>query len=115
MDDVIKLIQPQGPPAVDDNGNEISIVRSRQVFCEVKSVTRSEFYQAGQQGLHPSVVFVISNPMDYDGEKKLKWKDARGREITYDVIRVYQNPETGEVELTAEEKIVQDDTDIEVR
>lgn len=105
MDDIITLLHPMGVSVVDDDGNETELIERRTVFCSIRSVTRSEYYQAAQQGLHPSVTFVISNPMDYDGEKHIEWIDPRMRTVRYEVIRTYQDPLTGEVELTAEERI----------
>ena len=104
MEDVIRLMA-QGKSTIDDDGNEKPAIDYRRVFCDIRSVTRSEFYQAAQQGLHPSAIFAISNPMDYDGEMELEWTNPKGRKIIYDVTRVYHNPETGEVEITAEERI----------
>lgn len=105
MDDVIKLIARYGKPAIDDEGNELPNIVKNTVMCDVRSVTRSEFYQAAQRGLHPTVIFVISNPLDYDGETEIEWTDPKGRSRIYDVIRVYQDPETDEIEITAEERI----------
>lgn len=104
MDDVIRLMS-RGTPTIDDDGNEVPTVEYRRAYCEIRSVTRSEFYQAAQRGLHPTVIFAISNPEDYDGEMELEWTSPKGKQIIYDVIRVYNDPETGEVELTAEERI----------
>lgn len=104
MEDVIRLMA-RGKPTIDDDGNEKPAVTYNRVLCDIRSVTRSEFYQAAQRGLHPSAIFVISNPMDYNGEMELEWTDPKGKKVIYDVIRAYHDPETGEVELTAEERI----------
>lgn len=104
MDDVIKLMSP-GEPTYDEAGNEKPNIEYRTVFCQVRSVARSEYYQAAQHGLHPSVTFVISNGADYNGEKQLQWTDPKGKPHIYDVIRTYQAPNSDEVELIAEERI----------
>lgn len=39
----------------------------REVFAEVRSITRSEFYQAGRNGLNPQYVFIVFAE-DYEGE-----------------------------------------------
>ena len=79
MDDIIRLMKKRPDPTVDDSGNEQPEYEYNTVMCDVRSVTRSEFYQAAQRGLHPTAIFVISNPMDYDGEQLLEWTNPRGR------------------------------------
>lgn len=104
MDDIIMLMKP-GAPTYDDEGNEHQNTDFRAVFCQVRSCTRTEYYQAAQQGLHPSVIFILSNSADYDGEKQLKWTDPKGKEHIYDVIRTYRSEGSDELELTTEERI----------
>ena len=104
MDDVIRLMTP-GEPTYDDELNEKPNISYRTVFCQIRSVTRSEFYQAAQQNLHPSVIFVLSNAADYNGELQLEWTDPKGKNHVYDVIRTYQIQNSDELELTAEERI----------
>ena len=65
-----------------------------EVFCRLKSITRSEFYQAAVAGLRPEFVFVIHS-FEYNGEQRVIFE---GQE--YQVLRAYQdekNPE--EIEL----------------
>lgn len=65
-----------------------------EVFCRLKSITRSEFYQAAVAGLRPEFVFVV-HAFEYNGEQRVIFD---GQE--YQVLRTYQdekNPE--EVEL----------------
>lgn len=65
-----------------------------EVYCRLKSITRSEFYQAAVAGLRPEFVFVIHS-FEYNGEQQVIFE---GQE--YQVLRTYQdekNPE--EVEL----------------
>lgn len=91
--------------ATDAAGNTVETVTgSRQVFCKVRSVTRSEFYQAAQAGLHPDYVFVLSHYKDYQGEKALLFTDWAGHQARYEVVRVYRGA-GDELEITAEEKI----------
>ncbi len=79
--------------------NQIPAYTDRDVFVKPRSVSRADFYAAAQSGLKPSVVLVLSNYADYQGEKVVLFQ---GKEYT--VIRVYQRPEKDAVELTLEER-----------
>ena len=103
MDDVIRLIV-YGEPTYDKYGNEILPVEETQVLCKVGSVSRSEFYQAGQNGLKPEIVFTLSSFMDYAGQKLIKHTDHTGKEREYTVIRTYRTPNGG-IEITCEERV----------
>ena len=79
----------------DEIKNMIPVETNTNVFCNVKSVRASEFYNAANVGLKPELVFVI-HPYEYSGEKKVKFNDKE-----YRVIRTYKvNSE--EMELTCE-------------
>lgn len=95
MDDVIDLIQES--TAVDENFNVVGVETSTQVFCQVRSVSRSEFYAVGQQGLQPAFVFEIFAG-DYSGQRLVRY---RGK--LYAIYRTY-NRMDDRVELYAEEK-----------
>lgn len=71
----------------------------RQVFCSVRSVGMREAYTAMSNGLHPELVFVLSDYGDYNGEKILLY-----REKQYRVIRTYISGTS--IELTCEEATV---------
>lgn len=91
--------------ATDAAGNTVETVTgSRQVFCKVRSVTRSEFYQAAQADLHPDYVFVLSHYKDYQGEKALRFTDWTGHEDRYEIVRVYRGSGDA-LEITAERRI----------
>ena len=66
-----------------------------RVFCEVRSVTRSEVYQALAVGVNASIVFVLSLAEDYNGEKECVYKNVR-----YRIIRTYMSDDG--IELTCE-------------
>lgn len=55
----------------------------RQVFCNVSSVTASEFFEGGRNGLNPEYRMTMFNG-DYQGETMLKFN---GR--TYAIYRTY--------------------------
>ena len=101
MDDVIKLISTTY--TVDTNGNQIPTDTERIVFCKVRSVGRTEFYQAAQDHMYPSIVVSISHYKDYLGEKALLYTDWTGTERRYVITRAYRTGDS--VELTCEEKV----------
>ena len=96
MDTVIKLIRTeyhQNDLAVDS-----PVETERDVLCRVRSVSRSDFYSAGQFGLSLDHVFII-NPVNYAGEKILEYNGER-----YGIERTYQARQD-EMELYAGHKV----------
>lgn len=68
----------------DDYGVARTVRTGKEVFCKVDSVTRSEFFEAGRNGLNPE--YRISMFFgDYNGENIIGYK---GR--MYSVYRTYQ-------------------------
>lgn len=82
----------------DDIGNQVPIENKTEVFCNVKSVSRSEFYNAATAGLKPSLVFVIHD-YEYNNEETVEFENNR-----YKVIRTYRK-NIEELELTCEKVI----------
>jgi SPP1 family predicted phage head-tail adaptor len=66
----------------------------RQVYCEVKSVTRNEYYQAHIAGLQPGYVLKLSIASEYWDETKLRFRDHE-----YRILRTYITRDGG-IELT---------------
>lgn len=56
---------------------------SRDVFCQVNSVSRSEFFEAGRNGLNPEYEFTMFAG-DYNGERIVGYNGD-----TYAVYRTY--------------------------
>ena len=81
----------------DSNGVWKSTQTERDVYCQVDSVTRSEFYEAGRNGLNPEYRFTMFL-YDYDGEDTLRYN---GR--TYGIYRTYMG-RNDSIELYAERK-----------
>lgn len=79
--DVIKLIKETH--TTDAYGVQRTTTESRDVFCRVSSVTRSEFFQAGRNGLNPEYVFTMFCG-DYDGERLLEYQGKQ-----YSIYRTY--------------------------
>lgn len=103
MDDVIYLVKKTY--TTDEVGNKIAEDSKRMVYCKVRSVTRSEFYQAAQAELQPEIIFILSTFRDYEGEPDILHTDWTGKEKRYAVLRTYRRPDSDELELTATEKI----------
>ncbi len=73
--DVIQLI------STTSDKDEYGIPRTveadpREVMCYVDSVTRSEFFDAGRNGLNPEFVFRVFFA-DYEGERLLEYNGNR--------------------------------------
>ena len=94
MDDVLNLIGVS--KTQDDYGVWRMAETSKEVFCTVKSVSRSEFFDAGRNGLNPAYVFTIFGD-DYDGEETVEFHGQR-----YGVYRTYRAGD--DMELYAERK-----------
>ena len=79
---VIKLISATRQQ--DDYGVWQETLTERQVFCDVQSVTQSEFFEGGRNGLNPEYKFTMFFG-DYDGETLVEYNGQ-----TYAVYRTYQ-------------------------
>ena len=69
----------------------------RQVYCQVLSVTRSEFFEAGRNGFNPEFEITMFFG-DYNGEQVVEYNGK-----TYAVYRVYQG-RNDTIELYVERK-----------
>lgn len=65
----------------------------KEVYAQINSVTRAEFYQAGRNGLNPEFTATIFSG-DYDGERTCIWQDH-----SYAIYRTYHVPGTDYLEL----------------
>ena len=101
MDDVIKLVNISYTK--DNSGNLVPSRSTRQVFCKVNSIGRSEFYQAAQVDMKPSYTFIRSHFMDYQGERELLYTDWTGVEKNYVILRTYRG-QNDKLEIVAEER-----------
>lgn len=87
-------------------------VTGRDVFAQVDSVTRSEFFEAGRAGLDPAYRFTVFYA-DYEGEDTVIYNGK-----PYGIYRTY-HARTDELELYAERKggadgtVIEDDQDDE--
>ena len=93
--DVINLISLTRTQ--DSYGQWIETESSTQVYCQVDSVTQSEFYEGGRAGLNPEYRFTIFFG-DYNNETIVEYKSQR-----YSVYRTYLT-KTDKIELYTERK-----------
>lgn len=84
----------------DAYGNEQITYTDKEVFVIPRGVYSSEFYNAAQLGIQPSVTLIISNREDYSGEKLLEYEGK-----VYEVIRVDWNAQRNPIALVCAERI----------
>ena len=95
MTDVIALVAKT--ITTDKYGNEVATEKERTVYCEVDSISQTEFYAAANTELNPECRFTIFFG-DYEGESLVKFNGAR-----YSVYRTYRTGD--DLELYTERKI----------
>ena len=95
MTDVLALVTQT--ITIDKYGNEVATETEKNVFCEVDSISQTEFYAAANTELNPEYKFTIFFG-DYDGEEVVVFNGDR-----YSVYRTYRTGDN--LELYAERKI----------
>lgn len=98
-DDVATLVS-YGTSTFDEFGNESIETKKTDVYVQPRSVYQSEYYNAAQLGLKPSITFVIANKADYNDEKVVEY---HGR--YYTVIRADWNAQRDPISLVCEERV----------
>jgi len=83
--DVIKLITLT--ITKDAIGQEIETETLTEVFAEKNGIQRNEFFNAGQTGIKPALMFKIRE-IDYGGEESLEFEG-----VTYKIYRTYPKGE----------------------
>lgn len=94
MDDVLILYQTT--KTQDETGVWRTSETEVEVFCKVHSITRTEFFEAGRNGLNPAYQFTVFQG-DYSGEVKCGYRGQN-----YAIYRTYIIPGTDYIELYAE-------------
>lgn len=80
--DIIELIPTTTAP--DEYGVDRTVEGlPRVVMCQVRSITRAEFFEAGRNGLNPEFQFDVFGG-DYEGETLVRFKG-----LQYFVYRTY--------------------------
>ena len=100
MYDSTATLKAYGTPTFDAYGNEVPSVTETEVFVQPRGVYQSEFYNAAQLGLKPSVTLYLANREDYNGQKILTYE---GKD--YDVIRVDWSAQRDGISLVCEERV----------
>ena len=100
MYDAVATLIGYGERSFDRYGNEIVETIEREVFVQPRGVYQSEFYNAAQAGLKPSITFFLTNREDYHNETVISFE---GR--NYNVIRVDWNAQRDGISLVCEEDI----------
>lgn len=118
MDDIITLVSYTKQK--DNYGVERVTPVTRDVFAQVHSTTRQEFFDAGRNGLNPSFMFSIFAG-DYEGETECRYNGdqysiyrtyiSHGEERTHisntksgSSFRSYHTPSSDYIELYVERK-----------
>lgn len=99
MNDVLTLIKRT--PGKDADNRPIITEATRDVFCGLKSIGMTEFYQAHAQDFHPEAKFVLADYLDYNNETMCQHNGQR-----YNVLRTYRTGQ--ELELVVERAPVED-------
>lgn len=100
MYDAVAYLLTDGTRTYDAYGNEAIAQTQRQVYVQPRGVYQSEFYNAAQNGLKPSLTLFISNKEDYDGQTELMYEGK-----TYKVIRVDWSAQRDGISLICEEEV----------
>ena len=96
-DNIVKLIALTY--STDSIGQHVPVESAgRTVFCDVGSISRAEWFDAGQNGLKPELKIVV-NQLDYQGETIVEYAHKR-----YSVYRTYMVNTNDTIELYLEEK-----------
>ena len=91
MDTVIKLLTMTKEK--DNRGAWHKSYTPLEVFARVRTVTRSEFFDGGRNGLNPEYQFTVFQG-DYDGQAVIEYEGKN-----YAVYRTYIIPGTDYIEL----------------
>lgn len=97
MDRSTKVTLLAATKTQDAYGVWTETLTSTDVFCQVDSVTRSEFFEGGRNGLNPEYRMTMFFG-DYSGEKMLIYNGN-----TYSIYRTYQG-RNDTIELYVERK-----------
>ena len=85
MDDAITLIK-ETVTGTDSVGNEIIERTERELMCQIRGVTRNEFYAAAAVNFRPDITVHLSDFADYEGETLARYNGEY-----YTIIRTYRD------------------------
>lgn len=84
----------------DEIGNPIETPNNIDIFCDMKSIGRTEFYNAAANGLKPEYILVV-HPYEYNDETYIEFSENEKPKQKYKVIKTYKK-NFEELELTCE-------------
>lgn len=99
MNEVLTLIKRKH--VEDANGDPVIQETTRVVFCGIRSVGQTEFYQAQTSDFHPELKFVLADYLDYNDETMVEHNGQR-----YRVMRTFRTGQ--ELELVVERAPAED-------
>jgi len=97
-EDIATLIS-YGTSTFDEYGNESIETEKTDVYVMPRGVYQSEYYNAAQLGLKPSITLEIAHLEDYHDEKVVEFRNK-----IYTVIRVDWSAQRDKVSLICEER-----------
>lgn len=100
MYDTVATLLSQNNVSYDTYGNEVITYARRQVYVMPRGVYQSEFYNAAQAGLHPSITFMLTNREDYQGEKLIEYEGE-----LYNIIRDDWTAQKDRIFLVCEKRV----------
>lgn len=100
MFDVCYLIKVN--TELDEIGETITTEEKQKLFCEVGSISRSEWDVAGNHGIRPSLMLIL-NSFEYNDETDVEYKEKR-----YSVYRTFRKSESNKIEIYLELKVGDD-------
>lgn len=91
MDGIAYLIKEE---FVEDKiGQQIAQESKLEIFVTVGSITRSEWSNAGMNGLNAALMMTTA-AVNYSGEEIIEYEDVR-----YLIYRTFNKPDSDEIEL----------------
>lgn len=99
MYDDVAILKEFVTSGFDKYGNASKLVVKTDVFVQPRGVYASEFYNAAQLGIKPSITLYMTNRADYDGQKIVEFHG-----VDYDVVRVDWNAQRDGISLICEER-----------
>lgn len=97
MDDIITLVNVTYTE--DSIGQRIENETSTDVWAHISSITRAEFFSAGEHGFKPE--YVAETPIvNYSGERTAVYHGVR-----YTIYRTYRRDNSDTIELYLEQRV----------
>lgn len=72
--------------------------KKEEIFVTEESITRTEFFKAGQNGMRPEIMLKTAT-VNYSGQSEVEYEGER-----YSIYRTHKIPESDEIELYLQKK-----------